>query len=125
MVLSRIQSLPVSRAKLCLAKFTVLILLAAFQMAMSMGAYYICVAIVTHTQDYNFILEPLYACKNVCSIYAAIPMAAVSCVRYSAQKVPQRGYLYAVRHGGNQRKEITAMKNKILTAISAIMLFFP
>ena len=40
--------------------------------------YYICAAIVTHTQDYNFILEPLYVCKNVCSIYAAaIPMAAV------------------------------------------------
>lgn len=87
MVLSRIQSLPVSRAKLCLAKFTVLILLAAFQMAMSMGTYYICAAIVTHTQDYNFILEPLYVCKNVCSIYAAaIPMAAVSCARYGASE---------------------------------------
>lgn len=45
---------------------------------MSIGAYYICAAIVTHTQDYNFILEPLYVCKNVCSIYAAaIPMATV------------------------------------------------
>ena len=71
-------SLPISTTKLCLAKFTVLILLAAFQMVMSIGAYYICAAIVTHTQDYNFILEPLYVCKNVCSIYAAaIPMAAV------------------------------------------------
>ena len=46
-------SLPVNTAKLCLAKFTVLILLAAFQMVMSIGAYYICAAIVTHTQDYN------------------------------------------------------------------------
>lgn len=71
-------SLPISTTKLCLAKFTVLILLAAFQMVMSIGAYYICAAIVTHTQDYNFILEPLYVCKNVYSIYAAaIPMAAV------------------------------------------------
>lgn len=71
-------SLPISTTKLCLAKFTVLILLAAFQMVMSIGAYYICAAIVTHTQDYNFILEPLYVCKNVCSIYAAaIPMVAV------------------------------------------------
>ena len=71
-------SLPISTTKLCLAKFTVLILLAAFQMVMSIGAYYICAAIVTHTQDYNFILEPLYVCKNVCSIYAAaIPMATV------------------------------------------------
>lgn len=42
-------SLPISTTKLCLAKFTVLILLAAFQMVMSIGAYYICAAIVTHT----------------------------------------------------------------------------
>ncbi len=71
-------SLPVSTAKLCLAKFIVLLILAAIQMVMSIGAYYICAAIVTYMQDYNFILEPFYVCKNVCSIYAAaIPMAAV------------------------------------------------
>ena len=71
-------SLPVSTIKFCLAKFTVLLILAAVQMVMSIGAYYLCAAIVTNTQDYNFILEPLYVCKNVCSIYAAaIPMAAV------------------------------------------------
>ena len=71
-------SLPVSTTKLCLAKFTVLLMLAAVQMVMSIGAYYICAAIVTNTQNYNFVLEPLYDCKNVCSIYAAsIPMAAV------------------------------------------------
>ena len=60
-------SLPISTTKLCLAKFTVLILLAAFQMVMSIGAYYICAAIVTHTQDYNFILEPL--CLQKCMQY--------------------------------------------------------
>ena len=71
-------SLPVGTAKLCLAKFTVLLILAAVQMIMSIGAYYISAAIVTNTQDYHFILEPLYVCKTVCSIYAgAIPMAAV------------------------------------------------
>ena len=71
-------SLPISTTKLCLAKFTILLILAAVQMVMSIGAYYICAAIVTHTQDYNFILEPLYVYKIVCSIYAAaIPMAAV------------------------------------------------
>ena len=58
-------SLPISTTKLCLAKFTVLILLAAFQMVMSIGAYYICAAIVTHTQDYNFILEPII-CLQKC-----------------------------------------------------------
>ena len=71
-------SLPVSKTKLCLAKFTVLLILAAVQMVMSIGAYYLCAAIVTHMQDYSFILEPFYVCKNVFSIYtAAIPMAAV------------------------------------------------
>ena len=71
-------SLPVGTTKLCLAKFTVLLILAAVQMIMSIGAYYISAAIVTNTQDYHFILEPLYVCKTVCSIYAAaIPMAAV------------------------------------------------
>ena len=71
-------SLPISTTKLCLAKFTVLLMLAAVQMIMSIGAYDICAAIVTHTQDYHFILEPLYVCKIVCSLYtAAIPMAAV------------------------------------------------
>ena len=79
-------SLPISTTKLCLAKFTVLILLAAFQMVMSIGAYYICAAIVTHTQDYNFILEPLYVCKNVCSIYpfsAPSGTPPFSCSRFS------------------------------------------
>lgn len=71
-------SLPISTAKLCLAKFIVLLILAAVQMVMSIGAYYICAAIVTNMQDYNFVIEPLYVIKNVCGIYvAAIPMAAV------------------------------------------------
>ena len=71
-------SLPVSTVRLCLAKFTVLLLLSVFQMIMSIGAYYICAAIVTHVQDYDFILEPLYVCKNVFGMYAAaVPMAAV------------------------------------------------
>lgn len=71
-------SLPVSTAKLCLAKFTVLLILAAVQMTLSIGAYYICAAIATGMQDYPFMLDPLYVCKNVSGIYiAAIPMAAV------------------------------------------------
>ena len=71
-------SLPISTTKLCLAKFIVLLILAVVQMIMSIGAYYICAAIVTHTQNYNFVLEPIYVCKIVCSLYTvAIPMAAV------------------------------------------------
>ena len=71
-------SLPISTTKLCLAKFIVLLILAAVQMIMSIGAYYICAAVVTNAQDYHFILAPLYVCKIVCGLYAAaIPMAAV------------------------------------------------
>ena len=40
-------SLPVSSAKLCLAKFTVLILLASAQMLMTVCAYYISAALVS------------------------------------------------------------------------------
>ena len=60
-------SLPVSSAKLCLAKFTVLILLASAQMIMTVCAYYLSAVLVSRIQDYNFILDPLYVC----------PMAAV------------------------------------------------
>lgn len=71
-------SLPVSTARWCLAKFTVLLMLTAVQMLMAIGAYYICAAIVTNTWDYSFILEPSYVCRTVFGIYiAAIPMAAV------------------------------------------------
>ena len=58
-------SLPISTVKMCLAKFTVLIMLAAVQMVMAIGAYYASAAIATGMQDYNFVLDPLYVCKNV------------------------------------------------------------
>ena len=71
-------SLPVNTTSLCLAKFTVLIILAAVQMVMAIGAYYICSAIASQLNDYNFVLEPLYVCRCVLVFYAgAIPMAAV------------------------------------------------
>ena len=57
-------SLPISTVKMCLAKFTVLIMLAAVQMVMAIGAYYASAAIATGMQDYNFVLDPLYVCKN-------------------------------------------------------------
>ncbi len=71
-------SLPLSSTKLCLAKFTILLLLATVQMVMSIGTYYLCSATVSQLQNYNFILEPLYVISNVLQIYAgAIPLAAV------------------------------------------------
>lgn len=71
-------SLPINTAKLCLAKFVVILLLAVIQMVLCIGAYYGCAAIASHTQNYNFLLEPLYVCRVVTSLYlAALPMAAV------------------------------------------------
>ena len=46
-------SLPISTVKMCLAKFTVLIMLAAVQMVMAIGAYYASAAIATGMQDLN------------------------------------------------------------------------
>ena len=71
-------SLPVSTAKLCLAKFTVLILLSMVQMVMTICAYYVSAAIASQMQDYDFTLQPLYICRVAFVIYlGAIPMAAV------------------------------------------------
>lgn len=71
-------SLPVNAAKLCLAKFTVLILLAAAQMLMSIGIYYVCAAAASQIQNYPFVLDPLYVFRGAAQIYAgAFPMAAV------------------------------------------------
>ena len=71
-------SMPVNTAKLCLAKFAVLILLAFAQMVMTIGAYYISAAAASHILNYPFALEPLYVCRVALSLYAgAIPMAAV------------------------------------------------
>ena len=71
-------SLPVSTAKLCLAKFVVLILLAMVQMVFCIGAYYCSAAIASKLQNYNFILNPSFVCTNTLTLYlSAIPMAAV------------------------------------------------
>ena len=64
-------ALPISTVKLCLAKFVVLLALAASQILMMVGMYYISAAIVTGTQDYNFILSPLFVFKEVGFIAAS------------------------------------------------------
>ena len=72
-------SLPVSKTKLCLAKFTVLLILAAVQMVMSIGAYYLCAAIVTHMQDYSFSLSrSMYA--KMYSAYIPLPFQWLLCI---------------------------------------------
>lgn len=70
-------SLPVGTAKLCIAKFIVLLTLAAAQILMMTGMYYISAAISSGTQDYNFILPPLFVLKEISLIFlSAIPMIA-------------------------------------------------
>lgn len=70
-------ALPISTEKLCLAKFAVLLLLAAVQLLMTTGMYFICSAIATGTQHYNFMLSPLFVLKEIGLIYlSAIPMIA-------------------------------------------------
>lgn len=70
-------SLPVDTAKLCLAKFVVLLALAAFQMLMTIGMYFVSAGIASQRQDYDFILQPLFVFKETGLIYAAaIPMLA-------------------------------------------------
>lgn len=71
-------SLPVNTAKLCLAKFVVLLSLAVLQILMQILMYYISAAIASYTQDYNFILSPLFVFKEAGLFFmSAIPMVAV------------------------------------------------
>ncbi len=70
-------ALPVSTAKLCLAKFVVLLALAAAQIFMMTGMYYISAAICSTTQEYSFILSPLFVAKEITMLFlSAIPMIA-------------------------------------------------
>lgn len=70
-------ALPISTVKLCLAKFAVLLALAAAQILMMTGMYYISAAICSKTRDYNFILPPLFVAKEIFFLFlSAIPMIA-------------------------------------------------
>ena len=71
-------SLPVRPGALCLAKFTVLVILAFGQMGMTVAAYFLSAALASQAQSYPLILEPLFVCGFALRLYAgAIPMAAV------------------------------------------------
>lgn len=70
-------SLPLSTAKLCLAKFSILLALAAIQFLMAVGMYFISTGIVSRTQDYDFLLPWTFVLKEVGMLFlAAIPMLA-------------------------------------------------
>lgn len=71
-------ALPISTAKLCMAKFIVLLALAIFQIGMAVGMYFAGATIASGTQNYNFILQPLFVFKEAGLIFvAAIPMLAL------------------------------------------------
>lgn len=71
-------ALPISTFQLCIAKFVVLLSLAALQILMTVGIYFISAAIVTQTQNYAFLLPPLFVLKEAGLIYlASLPMLAL------------------------------------------------
>lgn len=82
-------ALPVDKGKLCLAKFTVMLILPTIQMFMSVGTYYIAALIVSRIQDYNFLLDPLYVCTSTAKFYlASLPAAAVYWMLATLIKTP-------------------------------------
>ena len=71
-------SLPISTPKLCMAKFTIILSLAATQILMNVGMYFISAAIVSQTQSYNFMLSPLFVFKEAALMFLfSIPMIAI------------------------------------------------
>ncbi len=71
-------AMPISTVKLCLAKFVVLLVLAAVQIVMMTGMYYLSAAIVTQTQNYPFMLSPLFVAKEIGLFFmGSIPMIAL------------------------------------------------
>lgn len=71
-------ALPVSTAKLNVAKFVVLLMLAAIQILIAVGLYFVSAAIASQIQNYNFILSPLFVFKEAGMMYlSSIPMIAV------------------------------------------------
>lgn len=70
-------ALPINMAEMCLAKFSVLIIYSVFSFVLSIGMYYISAAISSHTQNYDFILPPLFVFREAAAMWASsVPMLA-------------------------------------------------
>lgn len=70
-------TLPMSIRKLCLAKFAVLLSLAAIQVLISAGVYFVSGAIASQTQNYDLLLGPAPVLRMTGVIWlTAVPMAA-------------------------------------------------
>ena len=73
--LLKMLSLPVSPGKLCLAKFMVLLALAALQVGLTVLFYFISAGIASKTQQYDFLLPPLFVLREAGLVFvSAIPM---------------------------------------------------
>lgn len=71
----RMLALPVGTGKLCMAKYIVLLILAAVQMALMTGMYFLSAAAASRLQDYEFMLPPIFVFKMVGILYiSAFPM---------------------------------------------------
>ena len=71
-------ALPVNTAKLCMAKFIVLVSFSGLQFLMSVGMYYISISIVSYTQSYDFFLSPLFVFKEAAIMWlSSIPMLSL------------------------------------------------
>lgn len=76
--LLKMLSLPVSAGQLSLAKFTVLLSLAALEYLLSIAMYYASAAIASRTQGYAFPLPPLFIFQQVAlMLLSSVPMLAV------------------------------------------------
>ena len=74
----RMLALPVSTGRLCTGKILDLAGLAAIQILMMTGMYYISAAIASQTQNYEFLLPPLFVLAQAGKLYvSSLPMIAV------------------------------------------------
>ncbi len=71
-------TLPVSTSRLCLAKFFILLTLAALQILLAVGIYLLSAAIASKTQAYPFLLPQAFLWKEAGLIFiTAVPMLSV------------------------------------------------
>ena len=76
--LLKMLSLPLSPGKLCLAKFTVLVLLGALQFLLMDLLYFPCTLLASQLNDYNFMLSPLLVFQQSGAMFlTSLPMAAL------------------------------------------------
>lgn len=71
----KMMSLPINTVKCCLSKFAVLVILAAVQMSMMVGMYFLCAQIAGQMQNYSLTLSPGFVIREAGLFLAAsLPM---------------------------------------------------